>query len=354
MNGFEPLDAMDLRTEDFEYRLPQELIAYAPARERHESRLMVLRRDNRSMEHTHFGMIADYFDAGDTLVINDTRVIKARLVGAKRGTGGKVELLLIREVDRGRWEALASPSRRLHTGTEIVFGGKYRCTVAERLEGSKRLVDFHDTEVTAIIEDVGQVPLPPYIKRMPEKVDLERYQTVYARRDGSVAAPTAGLHFSEELLEAIGEKGVATARLTLHVGPGTFLPVKTGDPRDHVLEPEYFEVDQECCKVLNRASRAGSRVFAVGTTSIRALETAAERSGGDELSPQSGWTHKFILPPYEFKVADAMITNFHLPRSTLLMLVCAFAGRDFVMEAYDEAVERRYRFFSYGDAMLII
>jgi S-adenosylmethionine:tRNA ribosyltransferase-isomerase len=354
MNGFEPLDAMDLRTEDFEYRLPPELIAYAPARERHKSRLMVLRRDGRLLEHTRFDMIADYFETGDTLVINDTRVIKARLVGAKQGTGGKVELLLVREVDPGRWEVLASPSRRLHAGTGILLGGKYRCTVAERLEGSRRLIDFHDTDVTKIVEEVGQVPLPPYIKRLPEEVDEERYQTVYARQDGSVAAPTAGLHFSEELLETIEARGVETARLTLHVGPGTFLPVRTDDPRRHVLEPEYFEVDEACCKVLNRARRTGRRIFAVGTTSIRALETVAERSGGHDLSPQSGWTHKFIIPPYEFKVADAMITNFHLPRSTLLMLVCAFAGRDFIMEAYEEAVERRYRFFSYGDAMLII
>jgi S-adenosylmethionine:tRNA ribosyltransferase-isomerase len=345
---------MKLRTEDFEYQLPEELIAFKPAAERHESRLMVLRRAGASIEHTHFTEIARYFRPGDVVVINDTKVIKARLLGAKKATGGKVELLLVREVGERRWEALVSPSRRIHPGTEIVLGGRYRCSVAERLEGARRVIEFHDAGVTAILDDVGQVPLPPYIKRLPEDFDLDRYQTVYARRTGSVAAPTAGLHFSKALLAEISERGASIARLTLHVGPGTFLPVKTDDPGKHVLDPEYFEVDSECCRALNLARRVGGRVCAVGTTSIRALETVADRSGGDELKPQSGWTHKFILPPYEFKVADALITNFHLPRSTLLMLVCAFAGRDFTMKAYREAVGQRYRFFSYGDAMLIL
>lgn len=345
---------MELRTEDFDYQLPEELIAFKPATERHKSRLMVLRRAAASIEHTHFSEISGYFGPGDVVVINDTKVIKARLLGAKKATGGKVELLLVRELGECRWEALVSPSRRIHPGTEIVFGDKYCCSVVERLEGARRVVEFHDAEVDTILDDVGQVPLPPYIKRLPEDFDLERYQTVYAESKGSIAAPTAGLHFSKALLTEISEKGASIARLTLHVGPGTFLPVKTDDPSKHVLEPEYFEVDSECCGMLNRARRAGGRVCAVGTTSIRALETVVDRSGEDELKPQSGWTHKFILPPYEFKVADALITNFHLPRSTLLMLVCAFAGRDFTMKAYGEAVKRRYRFFSYGDAMLIV
>jgi S-adenosylmethionine:tRNA ribosyltransferase-isomerase len=343
----------DFRTEDFEYDLPTELVAYLPAEEREGSRLMVLDRTRRSLEHTEFRCLADYLEPGDLLVVNDTKVIRARLEGTKAGTGGAVELLLLRELSPGRWEALVSPSRRLHPGTDIEIGGKYSCRIRERLEGAKRVVEFSG-DVPAILADVGKVPLPPYIKREPVELDLERYQTVYAEKEGSVAAPTAGLHFSENLLQGIEEKGVGVARLTLHVGMGTFIPVRSEDPREHALEPEHFDIGEECCRRINETRGSGGRVVAVGTTSVRTLETVADRFRGKDLEPLSGWTHKFILPPYEFHAVDALVTNFHLPRSTLLMLVCAFAGREYILDAYKEAVERRYRFFSYGDAMLIL
>jgi S-adenosylmethionine:tRNA ribosyltransferase-isomerase len=343
-----------MRTDDFEYHLPESLIAFVPAKRREQSRLLVLERADGAISHAQFKSIAEYLKVGDLLVINDTKVIKARLEGRKQGTGGKVEILLVREVGNGRWEALVSPSRRLKTGMDVLLGDKYKCVIAERLDGAKRVIEFPGVDVQTVIADVGQVPLPPYIKRPPQESDIERYQTVYARKEGSVAAPTAGLHFSDELLRRIRDKGVEIASLTLHVGPGTFLPVKTDDPGEHVLDAEYFEIDEACCRSINTARRDGGRVVAVGTTSVRTLETVAERSGGGDLKPQSGWTHKFILPPYDFQVVDALITNFHLPRSTLLMLVCAFAGRDLIMKAYDEAVVEKYRFFSYGDAMLIV
>jgi S-adenosylmethionine:tRNA ribosyltransferase-isomerase len=343
----------EMRTDDFNYDLPQELIAYVPAGEREASRLMVLDRSSRSIGHARFRDLPEFLEAGDLLVLNDTRVIKARLKGRKKPTGGAVEILLLREVGDRRWEALVSPSRRIHSGTEVEIGGRYSCRISERLEGAKRVVEFSDP-VTRVIDDVGMVPLPPYIKREPEDFDSERYQTVYAVREGSVAAPTAGLHFSQRLLEDLRLEGVTTTALTLHVGMGTFVPVKTDDPRQHTLEPEYFEIDDGCCRSIESARAAGRRIVAVGTTVVRALETAAERSGAENLRPGSGWTHKFILPPYHFRVVDTLLTNFHLPRSTLLMLVAAFAGRDLVMAAYNEAIEAKYRFFSYGDAMLIL
>jgi S-adenosylmethionine:tRNA ribosyltransferase-isomerase len=343
-----------MRTDDFEYHLPEDLVAFLPAERREESRLLVLERAGGLISHDQFRSIARYLEGGDLLVINDTKVIKARLLGRKEATGGKVEILLVREVGMGRWEALVSPSRRLKTGTQVVLGDKYTCVVIERLDGAKRVIDFAGADVSSVIDDVGKVPLPPYIKRLPEESDIERYQTVYARKEGSVAAPTAGFHFSRGLLSEIQGKGVGIASLTLHVGPGTFLPVKADDPGDHVLDAEYFEIDEACSRSINEVKGRGGRIFAVGTTSVRALETASDRSGGESLKPQSGWTHKFILPPYDFQVVDALITNFHLPRSTLLMLVCAFAGRDLIIKAYEEAVRLKYRFFSYGDAMLIV
>jgi S-adenosylmethionine:tRNA ribosyltransferase-isomerase len=316
---------------------------------------MVLRRSGATIEHSEFAHIAGYLKPGDLLVVNDTKVIRARLEGRKKETGGAVEFLLLKPLAAGRWEALVSPSRRLHPGTEVLIGGRFPCRVLERLEGARRVVEFYD-DISTVIAEAGKVPLPPYIKREAEEIDLERYQTVYADKEGSVAAPTAGLHFSEALLEELRRKGVEIARLTLHVGIGTFLPVKTDDPRDHELEPEYFEIDQACCDAINRARRMGGRVIAVGTTSVRTLETVAEQLEGEgaEFSPRSGWTPKFILPPYDFRAVDALITNFHLPRSTLLMLVCAFAGREFILDAYRVAIDERYRFFSYGDAMLIL
>ena len=343
----------EVRTWDFDYDLPGDLIAYTPAEKREDARLMVLERSSRSIRHSSFRHLGDFLRAGDLMVVNDTRVIRARLKGRKQPTGGAVEILVLREIDPLRWEVLVSPSRRLHLATEIDLGAGYSCRITERLEGAKRVVRFSHP-VTDVLEAVGMVPLPPYIRREPETLDIERYQTVYASREGSVAAPTAGLHFSQDLLDGLRGMGVGMAALTLHVGMGTFVPVRDEDPRRHILEPEYFEMDEACCRSVREARLGGGRVVAVGTTSVRALETAADRSDGDDLEPRSGWTHKFILPPYDFKVVDVLITTFHLPRSTLLMLVSAFAGTGYVMEAYREAVRLGYRFFSYGDAMLIL
>jgi S-adenosylmethionine:tRNA ribosyltransferase-isomerase len=341
-----------MKTDDFDYDLPKDLVAYLPAAEREASRLMALDRSSGSIRHARFRDLPGLLDAGDLLVVNDSKVIRARLEGQKKRTGGAVEMLLLREVADRKWEALVSPSRRVHPGTEVEIGGKYTCRVRERREGAKRIVEFYD-DVAGVLDDVGKVPLPPYIKREPEDLDSERYQTVYAEREGSVAAPTAGLHFSESLIEELGQRGIGMAALTLHVGMGTFLPVKVDDPREHILSPEHFDIDDAGCRKIEDTRAGGGRIVAVGTTVVRALETVADRSNGDRLSPQTGWTDKFILPPYRFRVVDALVTNFHLPRSTLLMLVSAFAGRDLVMKAYREAVVERYRFFSYGDAMLI-
>lgn len=343
---------VDLRTKDFDYELPKDLIAYYPAAKREESRLMVLKRSEESIEHTVFARLPQYLNQGDVVVLNDTKVIKARLTGVKLASGAKVEILLLRARDEGIWEALVSPSRRIKVGTQIDLGQGYHCKVIERLEGARRLIDFQDKDVRQIIEKLGKVPLPPYIKREADLTDVDRYQTIYARKNGSVAAPTAGLHFSERLIQELLERGVRIAYITLHIGPGTFVPVKEDDPRSHKLDAEEFEISEETCSAIADSRRSGGRVIAVGTTCVRALESAVDRSGN--LNPCKGWTDKYILPSYEFKIVDAMITNFHLPRSTLLMLVCAFAGREFVLRAYHEAIKLRYRFYSYGDSMLIL
>lgn len=347
----------NLRTQDFSYDLPKDMIAYSPADRRDEARLMVVPRATGAVRHTRFKHVARYLRRGDLLVVNETRVLRARLKGEKKGTCGKTDLLLVREAGPGLWEALVTPSRRIHPGTEILLAAGYTCRIAERLPGGKRLVDFAGQDVMRILTEIGAVPLPPYIKRAPMASDCERYQTVYARKDGSVAAPTAGLHFTDGLLAAIGRKGVDVARLTLHVGPGTFRPVKEDDPSRHVLEPEYFEMDDACCRKVNSARARGARIVAVGTTSVRALETAAQEGTAGALLPTGGakgWTAKFIYAPYRFKAVDVLITNFHLPCSTLLMLVAAFAGRKRILEAYRQAIERNYRFYSYGDAMIIL
>jgi S-adenosylmethionine:tRNA ribosyltransferase-isomerase len=358
---------MTAKTSDFVYDLPEGMIAYTPAARREDARLLVLDRKAGTTEHTRFSDVVRFLRPGDVLVVNETRVIRARLEGEKTGTGGHTDLLLLREIEPGKWEALVSPSRRIHTGTEIVLAGGHTCRVTDRLAGGKRVVEFDTQDVMQLLDEIGEVPLPPYIKRRPDSADRERYQTVYARRNGSVAAPTAGLHFTDELLSAIEALGVDVARLTLHVGLGSFRPVKDEDPSQHILEPEYFEIDEACCSKVNAARPRGGRIVAVGTTSVRGLETAADRSGGSggsgargssgsapNLVPARGWTEKFILPPYDFRMVDALVTNFHLPCSTLLMLVAAFAGRETILAAYREAVSRGYRFYSYGDAMMIL
>jgi S-adenosylmethionine:tRNA ribosyltransferase-isomerase len=342
-----------MRTSDFDYNLPPELIAQTPLEPRDSSRLMVLKRSGGGVEHRQFSEIADYLAAGDVLVFNDSRVIPARLMGRKVGSGGRVELLLLHRLDDGVWEALAKPAKRIAVGARLeIEGGSKPGVVAEVVgvgEDGTRIISFSDE---APLPQLGRVPLPPYIKS--PLADPERYQTVYARAPGSAAAPTAGLHFTPELLKAIEQKGVRTLFVTLHVGLDTFRPVKEDDPLKHPIHREYGLLSPEVAAELSRAKGEGRRVICVGTTTVRLVEAAARASKKSIVEPFDGWVDLFALPGYEFRMADGMITNFHLPRSTVLMLVCAFAGRDFILRAYDEAIARSYRFYSFGDGMLIL
>ncbi len=340
---------------DYDYDLPEALIAQHPAARRDASRLMVLDRDGASIRHSLFRDLPALLRPGDCLVVNETRVFPARLKGIRPGTGGAVELLLIRQVG-DLWEAMARPGRRLRPGTEVAFPDEdLKAVVEEVLPTGRRMVRFQGTTSLAeVLERRGHVPLPPYIRREDVSADRDRYQTVYARAPGAVAAPTAGLHFTSGLLGKIGELGVETAPILLHVGSGTFQPVEVEDPTRHEMDAEYYEVSPEAAEKVNRCRREGGRLVAVGTTSVRVLESCAEDSGGGWcLRPGSGWTDLFIYPPRPFRLVDGLITNFHLPKSTLLMLVSAFAGLEFVLQAYAEAVEEGYRFYSYGDAMYI-
>ena len=341
-----------MKTSDFDYHLPPESIAQTPVEPRDHSRLMIVSRVDGSMENRRFFEIVDFLHEGDVLVFNDSRVIPARLLGRKAGTGGKVELLLLRQLDAGLWETLVRPGRRVAVGTGIevtsddgsfgVYG-----EIVERRERGIRVVRFSDE---AALEEIGQVPLPPYI-HSPIK-DPERYQTVYSRVKGSVAAPTAGLHFTPELLRSLVEKGVQFAFITLHVGLDTFLPVRVEDPREHPMHKEYCELREEVAQELSRAKAEGRRIICVGTTAVRVLEQAAIQGKGIEAF--RGWTDILILPGHRYHSVDALITNFHLPRSTLLMLVSAFAEKELIQQAYSEAKRQGYRFYSFGDAMLIL
>ena len=332
----------------YDFELPKELIAQYPSPKREESRLLVLRRDPFAIEHRIFREIVEYLSPGDVLVLNKTRVIKARLRGRRISTGGKVEIL-VTEIKGNEIVAMVRPGRKARPGEAIEVGGEI-LEVLEYLEGGKRVMRLKlEMEPLEFLEKYGETPLPPYVRRPPEEIDSERYQTVFAEVPGSVAAPTAGLHFSRELLEEIRGRGVAITYVLLHVGPGTFRPVKVEDVRQHKMEGEYFEIEEETCSLIKEAKAAGKRVISCGTTVTRALETWKLGEG-----PAGGYSELFIYPPYRFRVIDGMITNFHLPRSTPLLLVSALAGRDKIMKAYQEAIERRYRFFSYGDAMLII
>lgn len=342
-----------MRVDEFDYELPERLIAQAPLAARDASRLMVLSRGGRRIEHRRFQDLPRYLRPGDVLALNDSRVIPARLHG-KRPTGGKVEILLLQPRGPDVWECLARPGRRAQVGQTLTFAdGRMFGDVLGKTDYGGRVMQFRAVDgrtADAVIDAIGEMPVPHYIKRRLEQSD--RYQTVYARERGSAAAPTAGLHFTTELLGQIERAGVAIARVTLHVGLGTFRPVKTEQVEEHVMHAEHYEVSEAAANAINSARAAGGRVVAVGTTTVRTLESAADARG--RVAPGSGWTNVFIYPGYAFRAVDAMLTNFHLPKSTLIMMVSALAGRDFVMDAYREAVKEEYRFFSFGDAMLIL
>lgn len=339
-----------MKKSDFYFELPEELIAQTPLEKRDSSRLLHLNKVTGEMEHRHFYDLLDYLREGDCMVFNDSRVLPARLIGA-RPSGGSVELVLLRDLGEGRWECLSRPGRKTKPGTEILFGdGELKATVEAVAEGGNRIVRFdYEGIFLEVLERLGKMPLPPYIKE--ELQDGERYQTVYSREVGSAAAPTAGLHFTKELMEKIAAKGVKLCFVTLHVGLGTFRPVKAEEIEDHEMHSEFCMVPEETAKIVTETKRNGGRVIAVGTTSCRTLESFALEDGS--LPVTSGWTNIFIYPGYKFKSIDALVTNFHLPESTLIMLVSALAGRENILNAYNEAVKQRYRFFSFGDAMFI-
>ncbi|EJY7244150.1 tRNA preQ1(34) S-adenosylmethionine ribosyltransferase-isomerase QueA [Enterococcus faecalis] len=341
-----------LSTEDFDFYLPEELIAQTPLKDRASSRLLVVNKETGDMEDKHFHDILDELQPGDALVMNNTRVLPARLYGEKPETGGHLEVLLLTNTEGDTWETLIKPAKRAKVGTEIQFGdGRLKAVVKEELEHGGRIIEFkYDGIFLEILESLGEMPLPPYIKERLD--DPDRYQTVYAEENGSAAAPTAGLHFTKELLEEIKAKGVHLVYLTLHVGLGTFRPVSVDNIEEHHMHSEFYRLTEEAAKQLNEVRQAGGRIVAVGTTSIRTLETIGTKFNG-EIQADSGWTDIFITPGYQFKVVEAFSTNFHLPKSTLVMLVSAFAGKDLTLAAYQHAIEEKYRFFSFGDAMFI-
>ena len=340
-----------MKTSDFYFDLPEELIAQEPLKDRSSSRLLVADKNTESISHKHFRDIKEYLKAGDCLVINDTRVLPARLHGERVGTGAHIEVLLLVRKSIDTWEVLVRPGKKARPGDKISFGdGRLTAEVLETIEGGNRIIKFYYEGVFEnILDELGEMPLPPYITHKLE--DKERYQTVYAKHDGSAAAPTAGLHFTKELLQEIEDKGVKLAHVTLHVGLGTFRPVKVENVLDHHMHSEFYMVEESEAEKINQTKRDGGRVICVGTTSCRTIESASDENG--ILKAGSGWTDIFIYPGYQFKILDCLITNFHLPESTLVMLVSALAGREHVLAAYEEAVKERYRFFSFGDAMFI-
>lgn len=340
-----------MKTSDFYYDLPQELIAQDPLEDRSSSRLLHLSMKDGSVEHRHFTDILDYLKEGDCLVVNDTRVIPARLYGHKEETGALIEILLLKRKENDIWECLVKPGKKARPGAKLVFGdGILKGEIIDVVEEGNRLIQFqYEGIFEEILDQLGEMPLPPYITHKLE--DKNRYQTVYAKNDGSAATPTAGLHFTQELLQKVQEKGVKIAHVTLHVGLGTFRPVKVDDVENHHMHSEFYVVEEDQAKLINDTKKQGGRVISVGTTSCRTLESATDEDG--VLHPGSGWTEIFIYPGYQFKMIDGLITNFHLPESTLMMLVSALAGKDRIMAAYEEAVKERYRFFSFGDAMFI-
>lgn len=349
-----------MKLSQFDYELPKDLIAEYPTDERGSSRLMVVDRDSGTIEHKMFSDFIDYFDEGDALIMNNTKVFPARLFGHKEKTGAKIEVFLLRELNRDAmlWDVLVDPARKIRVGNKLFFGEE-DVLVAEVIDNTtsrgRTVRFFYDgpyDEFKKILHNLGTTPLPKYIKRDAEQVDEDRYQTIYAEVEGAVAAPTAGLHFSEEMMKMLEIKGVDFAKVTLHTGLGTFRPIEVEDLSKHKMDAEYFEVHPEACEVVNTAKRAGRRVCGIGTTSFRSTESSVSADG--LLKPTQGWTNLFINPPHEFFIANSMLTNFHLPKSSLIIMVAAFGGYDLIMKAYEEAVKEKYRFYSYGDAMLII
>ncbi|EMC51199.1 tRNA preQ1(34) S-adenosylmethionine ribosyltransferase-isomerase QueA [Streptococcus mutans] len=341
-----------MNTSDFDFNLPEALIAQTPLKQRDSSKLLVVDHQKKTMKDTHFDHIIDELNSGDALVMNDTRVLPARLHGEKTVTHGHVELLLLKNIQGDQWEVLAKPAKRLKVGSHISFGdGRLKAIIKEELDHGGRIVEFsYEGIFLEVLESLGEMPLPPYIHEKLE--DRDRYQTVYAKENGSAAAPTAGLHFTEELLSKIEAKGVKLVYLTLHVGLGTFRPVSVDNVEEHQMHSEFYSLSPEAAQTLKDVKANGGRIVAVGTTSIRTLETIGNKFAG-QIEADSGWTNIFIKPGYQFKIVDAFSTNFHLPKSTLVMLVSAFAGRDFILDAYKHAVNKHYRFFSFGDAMFV-
>jgi S-adenosylmethionine:tRNA ribosyltransferase-isomerase len=349
-----------MRLGEFDYRLPEELIAQYPAQARDASRLMVVHKISKKIEHRNFSDIADYIGPTDCLVVNDTKVIKARLPGKRADTGGKAEIMLIEKLSDKLYKCLIDTSTKIKVGTKFVFGaepGELTGVIRGESDGI-RLIEFsiNGADFDAILEKIGIVPLPPYIKRAPEKEDEQRYQTVYARSPGAIAAPTAGLHFTDDLIKGIRSKGALVESVTLHVGYGTFKPVTVDEVARHKIEPESFDLKADAARRLNGAKEEGGKIFAVGTTTCRVLESRAQLVKGsiNRVEHGKGWTRLFIYPPYNFKFVDVLVTNFHLPKTTLLMLVAAFCGKEVMLQAYSEAIKEKYRFYSYGDSMLII
>jgi S-adenosylmethionine:tRNA ribosyltransferase-isomerase len=343
-----------MKLSDFKYDLPEALIAQYPTDERGASRLMVMDRKSQKISHEQFSDILNYIREGDALVINETRVFPARLIGFKEKTNAQVEVLLLRQLEATMWEVLVKPARKVRIGNRLIIADKIGCDVIDNTISGGRVVKFDDngSNFFDLVNEVGNSPLPPYINRPTEEIDKERYQTVYAKKTGAVAAPTAGLHFTDDILDELRNKGVKIIPLVLHVGLGTFRPVQVEDLSRHQMDSEFFELSEESAEEINKVKKSGGRIFAVGTTTVRVLETVAIPDNSVKAS--NGWTDKFIYPPYSFKMVDGLLTNFHQSQSTLYILTCTFAGYDFTRRGYDEAIKQKYRFFSYGDAMLIL
>ncbi|HLZ89595.1 MAG TPA: tRNA preQ1(34) S-adenosylmethionine ribosyltransferase-isomerase QueA [Puia sp.] len=349
-----------MKLSQFKFDLPLNLIAQHPAKKREDSRMMVVHRKTGQIENKHFRDILDYFDDKDVFVVNNTKVFPARMYGRKEKTGAKIEVFLLRELNKPNrlWDVIVDPARKIRVGNKLYFGDNDEL-VAEVIDNTtsrgrtiRFLWDGNDEEFRQVLEILGETPLPKYIKRKPDEEDKERYQTVYAKHEGAVAAPTAGLHFSKELIKRLEIKGVRFSEITLHTGLGTFRPIEVEDLSKHKMDAEYYRIEEDACKIVNKARIGGHRICSIGTTTMRAIESSftAEKL----LKPSEGWTNTFIHPPYQFNIADALVTNFHLPKTSLLIMVCAFAGYDLAMESYKKAIKDKYRFFSYGDAMLIL